>query len=448
MRWERARFPTAPLLLAVVGLLIAASAAEAQADAAALDGPEAFDGSFRLETGEVVTGGYMVEGGDGWVYIDTENLRRGGVFERDGLTARSLPMMGAPAEIEFLPGPDGGIDRIMWREDGASLAGERVYPHTSEPVRFKSADGTELEGRLLLPRCEGPHPAVVTVHGSGPVNRYGGTFHTFFLKHGVAVLAYDKRGYTDDPSRWQEPDFAEMSADAAAAVRFLAARPEVDADRVGLWGSSQGGWTVPRAALDAPETAYMILRAGAALGGAETVLHEVRQELRAEGIRGMALDHAMDLRREIYRLAMDGEAIEAADRLVEPYLDEPWYRAAFGDGPASLVWSETSWGWMQRNHGYAPAPDVARFDGPVLWFLGELDENVPFVSTRTALERAFAESPGNDEELVVIEDSPHSFIIPSEQGPSRYAKGFFEKMADWMAERGFTNEACWEVEQG
>jgi pimeloyl-ACP methyl ester carboxylesterase len=201
---------------------------------------------------------------------------------------------------------------------------------------------------------------------------------------------------------------------------------------------------VPRAALDAPETAYMILRAGAALGGAETVLHEVRQELRAEGIRGMTLDQAMDLRREIYRLAMDGEAIEAADRLVEPYLDEPWYRAAFGDGPASVVWSETRWGWMQRNHGYVPALDVARFDGPVLWFLGELDQNVPFVSTHTALERAFAESPGNDEELVVIEDSPHSFIIPSEQGPSLYAEGFWGKMADWMAERGFTNEACWE----
>lgn len=37
----RDTFPTAPLLLAVVGLLIVASAVEAQADAAPLYGPEA-----------------------------------------------------------------------------------------------------------------------------------------------------------------------------------------------------------------------------------------------------------------------------------------------------------------------------------------------------------------------------------------------------------------------
>lgn len=442
MSSTRVSSPFARLLLGgLPALLFLAPPAVSQTD------PEAFDGSFRLETGEIVTGGYMVEGGDLWVYMDTENRERGGVFERDGRTLHSLPAMGPPVQIAFQPGPDGRVDRLVWRQDGENLSGERVFSHTSEPVAFTSADGTELEGRLLLPQCAGPHPAVVTVHGSGPVNRYGGTFHTYFLKHGVAVLAYDKRGYTADPTAWQEPDFAEMSADAAAAVRFLAAHPEIDADRLGLWGSSQGGWTVPRAALDAPEVDYMILRSGAALSGAETVLHEIRQEVRADGVTGIDLDHAMDLRQEIYRLAMEGQPIAAADRLVAPYLDEAWYRQAFGDGPASTIWSDARWRWMQRNHAYASAPDVARFEGPVLWFLAEFDEAVPLVSTRAALERAFAVSPGDDEELVVIEDAPHSFIIPSDSGPPRYAEGFFDKMADWMAERGFMNEACWASRQ-
>lgn len=416
----------------MVALLLSVENASAQSD------PEALDGSFRLETGEVVTGGYMVEGGDLWVYIDTENVRRGGVFERNGMTLRALPAMGAETTVEFLPGRDGRIDQLVWTEGAESLAGERVFPHSSETVRFTSEDGTVLEGRLLLPRTEGPHPAVVSVHGSGPVNRYGGTFHTFFLKHGVAVLAYDKRGYTSDPSAWQEPDFAEMSADAAAAARYLATRPEIDDDRLGMMGSSQGGWTAPRAAITAPEVDFLILRAGAALSGAETVLHEVRQEVRAEGVSGIQLDLAMDLRREVYRVAMAGQSIEAADRLVEPYLNERWYEQAFGDGPISSLWSEDRWSWMQRNHAYASAPDVARFDGPVLWFLAELDEAVPYVSTRTALEQAFAQSEGDDEKLVVIEDSPHSFIIPSDSGPARYAPGFFDRMAEWMTERGFT----------
>jgi len=233
-----------------------------------------------------------------------------------------------------------------------------------------------------------------------------------------------------------------MSADAAAGVEFVAGLPGIDADRVGLWGSSQGGWTVPPAALAAPQTAYMILRAGAALTEAETNLHEVRQELRAEGLHGFDLDDAVALRREVYRLAMGGAPIAAADSLVAPYLEEPWYRTAFGDGPISEVWSDRWWGWAQRNLAVESASAVARFDGPVLWFLGERDEAVPFVATRAAIERAFARAPGDDHELVVVEDAPHSFVVPRGNGPLGYATGVFDRMEEWLAERGFTDESC------
>jgi dienelactone hydrolase len=303
-------------------------------------------------------------------------------------------------------------------------------------VQFTSDDGTLLNGRLLVPRCEGPHPAIVTVHGSGPGSRYGGTFHTFFLKHGVAVLAYEKRGQT--PDGWREPDLAALSADAAAGVRFVAHLPEIDGDRVGLWGSSQGGWVVPAAALDARETSFMILRAGAVVSEAETNLHEVRQEARAEGLDGLDLDSAIDLRREIYGVAMRGEPKSAADAVANPYLQEEWYRIAFGDGTISSLWSDRWWGWAQRNLSVTSAPDVAAFGGPVLWFLGERDEAVPLVSTRAALERAFDESPGDDHEIVVLPDAPHSFLIPSEDGPPHYAEGMFSRTAEWMTERGLT----------
>lgn len=426
----------ATLVLAL--LLLAAPVAHAQSDL------EELDGSYRLETGEIISGGYMVEGGGFWIYMDTDNLDKGGLFDREGDVLRSrFPPDGA-IEIEFTPGANRQYDELTWRAGDRTLHGERVYPHDSREVDFTSADGTRLQGRLLIPRCKGPHPAIVIVHGSGPANRYGGTFNTFLLKRGVAVLAYDKRGYTPDEDAWREPDLAEMSADAAAGVRFVAGLPDVDAERVGLWGSSQGGWVVPRAALEAPETAYMILRAGAAVTEAETNLHENLQEARAEGLEGLDLDYAMDLRREIYRLAMRGESIESADALVAPYVDEPWYRTAFGDGPISEIWSDFWWGWRQRNLAVASAPDVARFPGPVLWFLGEKDEAVPLIPTRAALERAFAAAPGDDHEIVVLEDAPHNFLVPTEDGPPRYAEGVFGYMEEWLAARGFTNPHCWD----
>lgn len=431
---------TVPLLL---GLALILCSVPAPAQGAGPDGVEALDGSFRLQTGEVVTGGYMVEGGAFWVYMDTGGLERGGLFNRAGDTLVSrMPPNGA-VRIVFHRGPNGRYDHLTWTEDGQDINGDRVFPHVSRPVHYTSPDGTELRGRLLTPRCPGPHPAVVMVHGSGPANRYGGTFHMFLLKRGMAVLAYDKRGYTSDPAAWHEPDLAEMSADAAASVEFLARLPEIDAHRVGLWGSSQGGWTVPPAAVAAPHAAYMILRAGAALTEAETNLHEIRQELPAEGLHGLDIDNAIDLRREIYRLAMDGAPVSAADSLVAPYLSESWYRTAFGDGPISAVWSARWWDWAQRNLAVESASSVARFDGPVLWFLGERDEAVPFVATRAAVERAFARAPGNDHELVTVPGASHSFLVQQEDGSLRYAGGVFDRMEEWLAVRGFTDESCW-----
>lgn len=408
--------------------------------------PEAFDGSFRLETGEVITGGYFVEGGQGrYLYMDTEGLEKGGLFEPVGGTVLRSVVPPGTVEIEFVTSADGVFHEVVWREQGhVPIPGERVYPHQTREVAFVSEDATPLAGRLLVPDCAGPHPVVVSVHGSGPVNRYGGPYHTFFLQHGVAVLAYDKRGYTPDREAWREPDLADLSADAAAAVRFAAAQPEIDGARIGLFGSSQAGWVVPPAAVASPETDFLILRAGAALTPAETSLHEVRQELHAEGLSGLDLDYAMDLRREVYALARRGAPIKAADALVAPYLDEPWYHAAFGEGPISRNWSARWWGWARRNHAVTPIPALERFGGPVLWFLAGQDENVPLVPTRAALERAFAAAPGTDHEVVVLEGALHSFLIPGSVGPPRFADGFFDRMGTWLAEHVYTDEPCWD----
>lgn len=414
------------------------------------------DGSYRLETGEIVTGGYFVEDGEGsYLFMDTQGLERGGLFERvapDRLRSSFPPGM----EIRLLRDSDADDSarpvEIAWIDgDGTRVRGRRVFPHRSRLIEFTSDDGTKLSGRLLLPECRGPHPLVVSVHGSGPVSRFGGPYHTFFLQHGVAVLAYDKRGYAEDFEDWREPDFTTLAADAASAVRFAAALPEIDPRRVGIFGSSQAGWVAPYAAVDAPATGFLILRAGAAAGHLETILHEVRQELRYEGLGGVELDRAMDLRREIYELAARGAPLTAADALAAPYLDEHWYRVAFGDRPISRSWSSDRWAWMQRNLGVAGAPSLEGFNGSVLWFLGEDDEAVPLVPTRAALERAFDAAPGGDHEIVVLEGARHSFLVPDpadDAAPPRFSPGFFDHMAEWMQGRGLADATCWSGARG
>ena len=119
-------------------------------------------------------------------------------------------------------------------------------------VRFRS--GTDvLSGTLSLPSGPGRHAGVAFVHGSGPTSRsYLPELQSLLVRHGVAVLTYDKRGigqsggfYPGDSPTSGAIDT--LARDAEAAVRFLAVQPEIDPARVGLAGHSQAGWIAPLA---------------------------------------------------------------------------------------------------------------------------------------------------------------------------------------------------------
>ena len=88
--------------------------------------------------------------------------------------------------------------------------GARVLPeyvHLSEFEETEVSFGVDpyiLSGTLSMPVGEGPFPAAVIVHGSGPQNRDGlvGPLTPYrdlaqgLASHGIAVLRYDKRTFT------------------------------------------------------------------------------------------------------------------------------------------------------------------------------------------------------------------------------------------------------------
>lgn len=138
-----------------------------------------------------------------------------------------------------------------------------------------------LPGILTLPRGDGPFPAVVLVHGSGPSDRDesipGTGLHPFrdiaeaLAERGVAVYRYDKRTYVylqEMAADHQITLMEETVEDAAAAVQLLAAQEKIDAGRIFVLGHSLGGTAIPavdRALKDAPVQAkgYILLAPGA-----------------------------------------------------------------------------------------------------------------------------------------------------------------------------------------
>lgn len=124
--------------------------------------------------------------------------------------------------------------------------------------RFYLSNGTRIRYDVEFPDGSGgPFPAMIFVHGSGQVTRFSNRAEIDpFVREGLAVLRYDKRGVGESGGTFQNigptnsvSALGELADDIANAARFMARLSEIDATRIGLLGASQGGWIVPQAAV-------------------------------------------------------------------------------------------------------------------------------------------------------------------------------------------------------
>lgn len=133
----------------------------------------------------------------------------------------------------------------------------------------------QLPGTLTLPAGEGPFPAVVLVHGSGPHDRDEtiGSNKPFkdlawgLACRGIAVLRYDKRTYCCAGRIIGDVERAltvkeETVDDALLAVALLRTRPELDPKRIFVLGHSLGGMLIPRIGARDEDIAGFIVIAG------------------------------------------------------------------------------------------------------------------------------------------------------------------------------------------
>ena len=146
----------------------------------------------------------------------------------------------------------------LWFSDGRSPAQKVSHFNQSwdkagliEPefLRYRSFDGTEIEGALLKPAGKtGRLPMIVLIHG-GPTGRWQDSFEPWgqmLVSHGYAVFYPNIRGSVGYGWKFLEANRADWGGgdfkDVMAGVDFLIENGIVDADRLGIGGWSYGGY--------------------------------------------------------------------------------------------------------------------------------------------------------------------------------------------------------------
>ena len=114
-------------------------------------------------------------------------------------------------------------------------------------VTFYS-EGVKLAGDLLLPADIKPgerRAGIVLCHGyTGVRSIYLPDNARVLAEAGYVVLNFDYKGWGDsDGAKTRLAPYSRV-ADVQAALTFLGAQPEVDAARLGIYGTSYGGATV------------------------------------------------------------------------------------------------------------------------------------------------------------------------------------------------------------
>ncbi|MGW7290258.1 alpha/beta hydrolase family protein [Streptomyces sp. NPDC054847] len=260
--------------------------------------------------------------------------------------------------------------------------------------------GHMLNGVLATPRDgRERHGLVVYIHGDGPIDAtHEDGYRPMWeanAKAGYASLSWDKPGVAGAPGDWLEQSMDDRADEAAAAMAWARTRPDIDGDRIGLWGASQAGWVLPKVAARTP-VSFVI-----AVSPAINWLRQGRYNLLAE------------LRADDASAARTRAAIAESDTtrrlLARHAIFEEYVRARGGDADGMTA---GRWGFISRNHTADATQDLRALRRvPVLLVLAGHDLNVDTADTERVYRKVL--DAGGALTVTRHPDATHSLLKQS-----------------------------------
>ncbi|MGE3172150.1 MAG: alpha/beta fold hydrolase [Planctomycetota bacterium] len=477
---------------AVTALRVAASAlaavlwaapAAAQVDADPLTGiwqGTAATGGFQLHlvlhVDAAADGGYRAridlldECFAGLEVTDVERRQRDVAFAVPFLGGRFTgALRGAPPDRldgEWLPGA--GRVPLTFRKVTAPVLPARPQHPSGEPpyrevdVEVPAGDGAQavvLAGTLTLPAASGPHPGVVLLAGSGYQTRDGTIrgHHVLWVladhltRAGIAVLRLDKRGCGRSGGELATATSPQLADDAAAAVRWLGARDELDRDRIGLVGHSEGGMLAPMVATgaDGDRVRCFVALAGPCVRGADALIAQSAQMARADGLSGADCARIEQAYRTFFERLREDDAerrragLERAARAAWDDLS-PDAHARLGDAVDNFVARalRLDTPWVRHVADLDPGVALARMRCPALLLFAERDVHVDAAANAAAARAALGDHPAADTVVRTIAGCNHLFQPCATCRADEYfdleltiAPAVLDEITHWLRER-------------
>jgi dienelactone hydrolase len=201
------------------------------------------------------------------------------------------------------------------------------------------------------------------------------------------VLIFDRRGSGASEGIFETADFEDLASDVIAGVEYLQSRPDIDPNKIGLHGTSQGGWITPIVAAHKPDIACLVTVSASGVTPAEQMNYGVAFHLKRAGFEDSAIEEAIRLRNlvnEYFREQISREDVAAE---LSRFEREPWYEQGYLYPSTELPIDIAQSKWHYEMD-YEPLSVWQRVMQPTLFLFAEIDEWVPMEQSMINYQKA------------------------------------------------------------
>ncbi len=301
---------------------------------------------------------------------------------------------------------------------------------------------TRLPAYLYIPNSSKPTGAVIMISGTGRhiKEEYNG-WADLMASKGVAVLIYDKRNVSDFPNlniRQRITDIVLPGAlenDAQSAIDLLKKRSDINPNKIGLLGFSQGAVIVPVVAASNPDIAFVVAISGNTTTDKFFYIHQALNRLRERNIDERSIAKAEQIMNSLFQYVKDRK--NGAD--LQRQLDEA-HASGYGRSvlPRNVPNEDeikhiSTWNSFEHD----PAEYWSKLKMPCYVVYGDLDRLIPVEKSVIILKDIFS---GKQSLLTLkvyaganhfIKTTPdrNNFDFP------KFSSGYIEDLTNWIVEK-------------
>lgn len=265
-----------------------------------------------------------------------------------------------------------------------------------DTVKFKDR---RISIEYSEPKSSQKKPGLILfIHGDGPVNKnsdegYYPAWETL-AEENIISVSWDKPGVGNSTGNWLEQDMEDRKDEAERVLKWALDTFDVDPNRVGVWGASQGGWVITKLLNNNTDIKFAI--------GVAPAVNWMRQgkfntvsEMEYEGYSSKEINK---------RLSIESK--------VNDYLNQNDYQGYLNSKLEQDIIEKDRWDFIRKNMGLDNTKELAKIKKPYYLIVGDHDINVDTKETEEVYQKHITK-----EYLTVynIKNATHRMLKPRHQ---------------------------------